>query len=102
MIRSDARKCYGKTPNGLGKVTVRIWRALIAALMIAVAPAVARAVVTELKIPLGAGGFGFLPLHMMQKYNLIEKYAEEAALKVTVTWSNIGGPSGINVSVVSE
>jgi hypothetical protein len=28
------------------------------------------------------GGFGFLPLHMMQKYNLIEKYAEEAGLRL--------------------
>jgi NitT/TauT family transport system substrate-binding protein len=83
---------YGKTPNGLGEVTV-ICRALIAALVIAMAPAVAHAEVTELKIPLGAGGFGFLPLNMMQKYNLIEKYAEEAGLKVTVAWSNTGGRS---------
>jgi NitT/TauT family transport system substrate-binding protein len=74
---------------------------LIAALVIAIAPAVAHAEVTELKIPLGAGGFGFLPLHMMQKYNLIEKYAEEAALKVTVTWSNIGGPAVMNDALLS-
>ena len=80
---------------------MRIWRALIAALVIAIAPAVARAEVTELKIPLGAGGFGFLPLHMMQKYNLIEKYAEEAGLKVTVSWSNIGGPAVMNDALLS-
>lgn len=92
---------YGKTPNGPGEATVRIWRALIAALAIAMAPAVARAEVTELKIPLGAGGFGFLPLHMMQKYNLIEKYAEEAALKVTVSWSNMGGPAVMNDALLS-
>jgi NitT/TauT family transport system substrate-binding protein len=47
----------------------------------------------ELRIPLGAGGFGFLPLHMMKKHNLIEKQAEKLGLKVTVNWANIGGPS---------
>src|ERR1700755_1127817 len=94
-------KCYGKTPNGPGKVSMRISRALIAALVIAIAPAVARAEVTELKIPLGAGGFGFLPLHMMQKYNLIEKYAEESGLKVTVSWPNIGGPAVMNDALLS-
>src|SRR5258708_37384950 len=92
---------YGKTPNGFGEVIVRIWRASIAALVIAIAPPVARAEVTELKIPLGAGGFGFLPLHMMQKYNLIEKYAEEAGLTVTVTWSNMGGPAVMNDALLS-
>src|ERR1700709_1735455 len=92
---------YGKTPNGFGEVTVRIWRALVAAFVIAIAPAVAHAEVTELKIPLGAGGFGFLPLNMMQKYNLIEKYAEEAGLKVTVTWSNTGGPAVMNDALLS-
>src|ERR1700704_6942195 len=92
---------WGKTPNGLGEAPVRIWRALIATLVIAIAPAVARAEVTELKIPLGAGGFGFLPLHMMQKYNLIEKHAEEAGLKVTVTWSNMGGPAVMNDALLS-
>src|SRR5258708_18768368 len=93
---------YGKTPNGFGEVIVRIWRALIAALAFAIAPAAAHAEVTELKIPLGAGGFGFLPLHMMQKYNLIEKYAEEAALNVTVSWSNIGGPAVIHAPPLSR
>ena len=42
------------------------------------APLATRAEVSELRIPLGAGGFGFLPLNMMQKHNLIEKYAAEA------------------------
>lgn len=52
-----------------------------------------RAEVSELRIPLGAGGFGFLPLHMMNKHDLIEKHAEKAGVKVTVNWANIGGPS---------
>src|SRR4051812_43947429 len=89
-----------ETPNGQGGY-VKILKALIAALAIAMAPAVARAEVTELKIPLGAGGFGFLPLHMMQKYNLIEKFAEETGLKVTVTWSNMGGPAVMNDALLS-
>jgi NitT/TauT family transport system substrate-binding protein len=80
---------------------VKIWTALIAALAIATAPALAHAEVTELKIPLGAGGFGFLPLNMMQKYNLIEKYAEESGLKVTVSWSNMGGPAVMNDALLS-
>jgi NitT/TauT family transport system substrate-binding protein len=80
---------------------MRRWQALIAALALAIAPAVARAEVDELRIPLGAGGFGFLPLNMMQKYNLIEKYAEEAGLKVTVIWPNIGGPAVMNDALLS-
>ena len=80
---------------------MRIWKALLAALVVAIPPAVARAEVNELRIPLGAGGFGFLPLDMMQKYQLIEKCAEEAGLKVTVTWPNIGGPAAMNDALLS-
>ena len=43
---------------------------LVAAL--AAAPLSAHAEVTELRIPMGAGGFGFLPLHMMKEHKLIE------------------------------
>ncbi len=60
---------------------------------IAISPLAARAEVSELRIPLGAGGFGFLPLYIMQKNHLIEKHAEKAGQKVTVNWANIGGPS---------
>ena len=74
---------------------------MIVALAIAIDPFGARAEVNELSIPLGAGGFGFLPLNMMQKYNLIEKCAEEAGLKVTVTWPNIGGPAVMNDALLS-
>jgi NitT/TauT family transport system substrate-binding protein len=56
-------------------------------------PLAAHAEVSELRVPLGAGGFGFLPLHMMKEHKLIEKHAEKAGQKVTVNWSNIGGPS---------
>jgi len=57
--------------------------------------------VSELKVPLGAGGFGFLPLHIMKANNLIEKQAELAGVKVKVNWSNIGGPSGMIDALLS-
>ena len=80
---------------------MKIAKALIAAAVIAAAPVAARAEVSELKIPLGAGGFGFLPLHMMQKHRIIEKFAEEAGVKVTVSWPNIGGPAVMNDALLS-
>jgi NitT/TauT family transport system substrate-binding protein len=61
----------------------------------------AHAEIDELKIPLGAGGFGFLPLNMMQKHGLVERYAEEAGVKVKVNWSNIGGPAAMNDALLS-
>ncbi len=57
--------------------------------------------VSEVKVPLGAGGFGFLPLHMMKAHNLIEKQAEQAGVKVKVNWSNIGGPAGMIDALLS-
>jgi NitT/TauT family transport system substrate-binding protein len=80
---------------------VRIIKALITVALIAVSSIAAKAEVTQLIIPLGAGGFGFLPLNMMQKYSLIEKCAEEAGLKVTVSWPNIGGPAVMNDALLS-
>lgn len=80
---------------------MKIWKAIIAALMIATLPGVARAEVSELRIPLGAGGFGFLPLFMMQKYKLIEKYALESGVTVAVNWSKLGGASIMNDILLS-
>lgn len=60
-----------------------------------------RAEVSELRVPLGAGGFGFLPLHMMKANSLIEKHAEQAGVKVKVNWSNIGGPAGMIDALLS-
>lgn len=77
------------------------WKAIVAALTIAVLSGSARAEVSELRIPLGAGGFGFLPLSMMQKYKLIEKYAEETGVTVTVNWSQLGGASVMNDILLS-
>jgi sulfonate transport system substrate-binding protein len=75
----------------------------IVALVIALvaAPLSAVAETGELKVPLGAGGFGFLPLHMMKKYGLIEKQAAAVGVPVTVNWSDIGGPAIMNEALLS-
>jgi sulfonate transport system substrate-binding protein len=65
--------------------------------LFAVLAALARAEVSELRIPLGAGGVGFLPLLVMQKYQLIEKHAPG----VKVRWINIGGPAVMNDALLS-
>jgi NitT/TauT family transport system substrate-binding protein len=61
----------------------------------------AKAEISEMRVPLGAGGFGFLPLHMMKKHGLIEKKAAEAGLILTVNWSNVGGPAVMNDALLS-
>ena len=72
-------------------MALRLVRTCFATVLLALAPAAGWAEVSELRIPLGAGGIGFLPLYMMQKYGLIEKQAALAGVKVTVNWSNLGG-----------
>ena len=39
---------------------------LLTTLVLLACASTARAEVSELRVPLGAGGFGFLPLHMMK------------------------------------
>jgi NitT/TauT family transport system substrate-binding protein len=68
---------------------------------LALMPISASAEVGELRVPLGAGGFGFLPLHMMKKHKLIEAKAAEGGLKLTVNWANVGGPSVMNDALLS-
>jgi sulfonate transport system substrate-binding protein len=61
-----------------------------------------RAEVSEVRFPIGAGGVGFLPLLVMQKYSLIEQYAREAGIgNLKVHWINIGGPSVMNDALLS-
>ncbi len=55
-----------------------------------------KAEVSEIRIPTGAGGVGFLPLLIMEKHQLIEKHA-----KVKVHWISIGGPSVMNDALLS-
>lgn len=67
----------------------------------AMAPSSAFAEVTQLNVPLGAGGFGFLPLHMMREHNLVEKHAGEAGIELSVNWANVGGPAAMNDALLS-
>jgi NitT/TauT family transport system substrate-binding protein len=56
----------------------------------------------EVRIPTGAGGVGFLPLLVMQKHQLVEKYAGEAGVAdLHVRWIDIGGPSVMNDALLS-
>ena len=64
-------------------------------------PLSAAAEVSEIKVPLGAGGFGFLPLHVMKKHGLVEKNAAKADIKLTVNWADVGGPSIMNEALLS-
>ena len=72
---------------------------LIAYFVLLAAPAWAE--VSEVRFPIGAGGVGFLPLLVMQKYGLIEQYAKQAGINVHVRWINIGGPSVMNDALLS-
>jgi NitT/TauT family transport system substrate-binding protein len=57
---------------------------------------------TEIRIPLGAGGVGFLPLHVMRERALIEKHAAAAGLTdLTVRWIQLGGPAVMNDALLS-
>jgi NitT/TauT family transport system substrate-binding protein len=80
---------------------VRSFISLAVLVTLAGAPLSARAEVSEVKVPLGAGGFGFLPLHMMKTYGLIEKHAAGAGVTVTVNWSDVGGPAIMNDALLS-
>jgi len=56
----------------------------------------------ELRIPLGAGGVGFLPLLVMRDRDLIEKHAVAAGLTdLTVRWIELGGPAVMNDALLS-
>ena len=72
-----------------------------AAVLLTLWPALANAEIATLNVPLGAGGFGFLPLMMMQKHQLVEKRAAQAGVPVAVNWANIGGPAVMNDALLS-
>jgi sulfonate transport system substrate-binding protein len=58
--------------------------------------------VTEVRIPRGAGGVGFLPLLVMEKGHLIEEQAREAGIQnLQVRWIDLGGPSVMNEALLS-
>src|SRR5436190_108623 len=56
----------------------------------------------EIRIPRGAGGVGFLPLLMMEKFQLVEKQSKEAGIEnLKVQWVELGGPSVMNDALLS-
>jgi len=56
----------------------------------------------ELRIPLGAGGVGFLPLLVMQKNKLVETHLAALGMKdVRVQWIQLGGPAVMNDALLS-
>jgi NitT/TauT family transport system substrate-binding protein len=76
----------------------RLW--LIALCTLLASPVWAE--VGEVRFPIGAGGVGFLPLLVMQKYGLIEQYAKAAGIgNLHVRWINIGGPAVMNDALLS-
>lgn len=71
-------------------------------LILALLAGLAHAEVNEVRIPTGAGGVGFLPLLVMEKYQLIEKHAKEAGIpNLKVRWINLGGPAVMNDALLS-
>ena len=56
----------------------------------------------RVRIPVGAGGVGFLPLLLMREHGLIEKHAAAAGLAgLEVEWIDLGGPSVMNDALIS-
>jgi len=57
---------------------------------------------SEIRIPLGAGGVGFLPLMMMREHGLVEKHARLAGREdLHVRWIALGGPAVMNDALLS-
>src|SRR5690606_10518521 len=56
----------------------------------------------QIRIPLGAGGVGFLPLYVMREHDLIEKYAQAGGVEdLTVRWIDIGGHAGMSEGLLA-
>jgi NitT/TauT family transport system substrate-binding protein len=59
--------------------------------------------VPEVRLTTGAGGVGFLPLLVMEKFELIQKRAADAGIaNINVRWLTLGGPSVSNDVLVSD
>jgi NitT/TauT family transport system substrate-binding protein len=65
-------------------------------------PAAEKGEVNEVRIPRGAGGVGFLPLLVMEKYHIVEQEARESGIQnLQVRWIDLGGPAVMNDSLLS-
>lgn len=76
--------------------------AAVAILAVALGACGSQGAASEVRIPRGAGGIGFLPLLVMERHALVEKHAREAGLPdVQVRWVDLGGPSVVNDALLS-
>ncbi len=81
---------------------MRVASLALAALLVAGCGGQSAGPVKEIRIPLGAGGVGFLPLLVMRDRNLIEKHAQAAGLaELKVRWIELGGPAVMNDALLS-
>ena len=83
---------------------MRTWKlACITALLALALPAGRSAAeVNQLRILKGTGGIGFLQLSVMEKFKLVEKYAQEAGqADLKVSFPAMGGPAIANDALLS-
>ncbi|MCP5144188.1 MAG: ABC transporter substrate-binding protein [Gammaproteobacteria bacterium] len=56
----------------------------------------------HIRIPLGAGGIGFLPLYVMRDRQLLEQHAAAQGVDdLKVDWLDLGGPAAMNDALLS-
>jgi NitT/TauT family transport system substrate-binding protein len=75
-------------------------RAILAAGLLLASATVSRAELSEITIA-QQFGVSFLPLMLMERDGLIEKYAKAAGIEVKTNWQKVAGPSVINDGLLS-
>jgi NitT/TauT family transport system substrate-binding protein len=83
---------------------MRTWKLASAALLLLLVLPAGRSVaeVNQLRILKGTGGIGFLQLSVMEKFKLVEKYAQEAGqADLKVSFPAMGGPAIANDALLS-
>src|SRR4029453_7418132 len=96
----------GNSPKGRPSAVGMVFRRFAAGILLLAAacnhPQPPAGEVTEVRIPRGAGGVGFLPLLVMENYALIERQAREAGIQnLQVRWIDLGGPAVMNDALLS-
>jgi len=82
--------------------SVSLWLFFLAGCAGCAKPSIPAGEVTEVRIPRGAGGVGFLPLLIMEHDHLVEAQAREAGIpNLHVKWIDLGGPSVMNEALLS-
>ena len=100
LIRAAGQRASSARPGYPPRAVVSFLCALLASAFVAGCGGAGSD--TEVRIPLGAGGIGFLPLYMMREHGLVEKHARAAGLsELTVRWIDLGGPSVMNDALLS-